>query len=111
MYVKNCEFRRYSRGTDAADLAQICEGVSLCLRVAVGHDQRLHEDRRIILRRATGIADFNDPVDGTNTVGLDSTNHGIIVLLHEIAFGDVIRATFGAEDQESVEPSSVIHLP
>jgi len=35
----------------------------------------------------------------------------VVVLLHEIAFGDVIRAAFRAEDQETVEPRPVIHLP
>src|SRR5207244_11513418 len=48
---------------------------------------------------------------GANAVRLDATNEGVMVLLHEIAFGDVIRAAFGAEDQEAVEPHPVIHLP
>ena len=53
---------------DAADLAQVRERVRLRLRVAVRHDEREGEDGRIVLRRATGIADFNDAVHGTNAV-------------------------------------------
>src|SRR5947208_3884612 len=47
---------------DAADLAQVRERVRLRLRVTVRHDQRQSEDGRIVLRRATSIADFNDAV-------------------------------------------------
>ena len=57
------------------------------------------------------IADFNDAVHGTNPVGLDAADERVMVLLHEFAFADVIRAAFGAEDQEAVEPRPVIHLP
>jgi hypothetical protein len=96
---------------DAADLAQVRERVRLRLRVAVRHDEREGEDGRIVLRRATGIADFNDAVHGTNAVGLDAADERVVVLLHEFAFADVIRAAFGAEDQEAVEPRPVIHLP
>src|SRR5207247_6137769 len=80
----------------AADLAQVRERVRLRLRVAVRHDQRQSEDGRIVLRSTTVVADFNDAVHGANTVSLDATHDGVVVLLHQIAFGDVIRAAFGA---------------
>src|SRR5437867_8185646 len=75
--------------SDTADLAQVRKGVSLRLRVAVRHDEREGEDRRIVLRRATSITDFNDAIHGANTISLDATHDGVVVLLHEIAFGDV----------------------
>src|SRR5438128_5664425 len=64
---------------DAADLAQVRERVGLRLRVTVRHDERQREDGRIVLRRATRIADFNDTVDGANTVGLDAAYEAIVV--------------------------------
>src|SRR6058998_1914773 len=59
---------------DAADLAQVRECVSLCLRVAVRHDERESEDGWIVLRRAAAIADFNDALHGANAVGLDAAH-------------------------------------
>jgi hypothetical protein len=96
---------------DAADLVQVRERMSLRLCVAMRHNEREGEDRRIVLRRATGIADFDDAVHGTNAVGLDAADERVVVLLHEFAFTDVIRAAFRAEDQEAVEARPVIHLP
>jgi hypothetical protein len=64
-----------------------------------------------VLRRATGVTDLNDAVHGANTVRLDAAHDGVVVLLHEIAFRDVISAAFGAEDQEAVEARPVIHSP
>src|SRR6266487_1900604 len=92
-------------------LFRSCECVSLRLRVAVRHDECQSEDGGIVLRRATRIADFNDAVHGANAVGLDAAHHDVVVLLHEIAFRDVIRAAFGTEDQEAVEARPVIDLP
>src|SRR5437667_7672493 len=43
---------------------------------------------------------FDDAVHGAHAIRLDATNEGVVILLHEIAFGDVIRAAFGTEDQE-----------
>jgi hypothetical protein len=40
----------------------------------MSHDERECEDGRIILRRATGFADFNNAVHGTNAVGLDAAD-------------------------------------
>jgi hypothetical protein len=96
---------------DAADLAQVRERVSLRLRVAVRYDESESEDGRIVLRRTTRIADFNDTVHGANAVGLNAAQDGVVVLLHQIAFGDVIRAAFGTEDEEAVEARPVIDLP
>src|SRR5688572_14226154 len=96
---------------DAADLAKVRECVSLCLRVTVRHNKCESEDGRVVLRRAASIADFNDAVHGANTVGLNAPHERVVVLLHQIAFGDIIRAAFGAEDQEAVELRPVIHLP
>ena len=96
---------------DAADLVQVRERVRLCRRITVRHDEREGEDGRIILWRATGIADFNDTVHGTNTVLLDAADERVVVLLHEVAFRDIIRAAFGTEDQETVEARPVINLP
>ena len=79
--------------------------------VAVRRDERESEDGRIILRRATGFADFNDAVHGTNAVGLDAADERVVVLLHKFAFADVIRAAFRAEDEEAVKPRPIIHLP
>jgi len=94
---------------NAADLAKVRKRVSLCLRVAVRHDERESEDGRIILRRATSIADFNDAVHSPKAIGLDAADKHVVVLLHQIAFGDVIRAAFGTEDQEAVEPRPESH--
>ena len=96
---------------DAADLGQVLEGQRLGFRVAVSRHERQREDGRIVLRRATAIADLDDAVHGANTVGLDAADDRVVVLLHEIAFADVVGATFGAEDQETVEPRPVIDLP
>ena len=62
---------------------------------------------RIVLRRATAVADFNDAVHGGQAVGLHATHDGVVVLLHEIAFGDIVGAAFGAEDQEAGEARPV----
>src|SRR5947208_15865451 len=64
-----CEVKQVR--ADAADLAQVRECVSLRLRVAMRHDESESKDGRIVLRRATGIADLNDAVRSANTVGLD----------------------------------------
>ena len=93
---------------DAADLAQACERMSLRLRVTVSYSKRESEDGRIVLRRATRIADFDDAVHGPKTIRLDAAHQGVVVLLHQIAFGDVIRAAFGTEDEEAVEAGPVI---
>jgi hypothetical protein len=85
---------------DAADLAHVRERVSLCLSVTVGDGKRQNEDGWIVLGRAASIADLNDAVDGTDSVGLDATENRLVVLLHEIAFRDVKRASFGAEDKD-----------
>src|ERR1043166_5859555 len=45
---------------DAADLAEVRERVSLRLRVTVCNGECEGEDRRIVLRRATAVADFDD---------------------------------------------------
>src|SRR5207248_1041213 len=45
---------------NAADLAQVRERVRLRRHVTVRRDERQSEDRRIILRRTAGIADFDD---------------------------------------------------
>src|ERR1051326_7114541 len=96
---------------DAADLAQARECVSLRLCLTVSCHEGKSEDGRIVLRRATRIADFHDAIDGANTVRLDAAHDRVMVLLHEIAFGDVIGAAFGAEDEEAVEASPVLDLP
>jgi hypothetical protein len=85
--------------------------VRLCLRFAVRHDERECENGRIVLRRAARIADLNDAVHDANTICLDAADERVVVLLHEIAFADVIRAAFSAEDQEAIEPRPVIDLP
>ena len=92
-------------------LARFWKARALASCVAVSRHERQREDSRIVLRRATGFADFNDAVHGANTVGLDAADDRVVVLLHQFAFADVIRATFGAEDQEAVEPRPVIDLP
>ena len=74
---------------------------------AVRHDEREGEDRRIVLRRATAVTDFDDAVHGSNAVRLDAADKSVVVLLHEVPFDDVIRAAFRAEDQEAVEPGPV----
>jgi len=69
---------------NAADLAQVCERMSLRRHITVRYHEREGEDRRIVLRRAAGIADFNDAVHGADTVGLDAAdvlaqlNYGLI---------------------------------
>ena len=64
---------------------QVRERVRLRLGVTVRDGERQSEDGRIVLGRATGIADLNDAVDGTNTIGLDATDNRVVILLHEIA--------------------------
>ena len=96
---------------DAADLAQVRECVSLRLRVAVRHDERESEDGRIVLRRATASLISTMRFTARMPSALMQRTMRVVVLLHQIAFGDVIRAAFGAEDQEAVEPRPVIHLP
>jgi len=85
--------------------------VRLCLRFAVRHDERECENGRIVLRRTARIADLNDAVHDANTICLDAADERVVVLLHEIAFADVIRAAFSAEDQEAIEPRPVIDFP
>ena len=70
---------------DAADLVQARKRVSLRLGVTVRDGQREGENGRIVLRRASGIADLNDAVYRTDTVRLDATDNRVVVLLHEIA--------------------------
>ena len=96
---------------DAADLVQVRERVRLRRHITVRHDEREGEDGRVVLRRATGIADLNDAVHSADAVGLDASNERVVVLLHEVAFTDVIRAALGAEDEEAVEPRPVIDGP
>src|SRR5439155_8112453 len=78
---------------------------------AVRQEERDGEDRRIVLRRATAVTDFDDAVHGSNAVRLDAADKSVVVLLHQVPFDDVIRAAFRAEDQEAVEPGPVIHFP
>jgi len=96
---------------DAADLAEVLEGQGLGFSIAVRGHQREGEDGRIVLRRPAAVADLDDAVHGAHTVRLDAADHTIVVLLHEIAFADVVSATLGTEDQEAVEPRPVIHGP
>ena len=96
---------------DAANLPELLECKRLGLGAAVSRHQGQGEDGRIILRRPARIADFNDAVHSAHTVGLDAADQSVVVLLHEILFGDVIGAAFGTEDQETVEPGPVIDLP
>jgi len=96
---------------DTADLAEVLKRQRLGFGVAVSCHQRQSKNGRIVLRRAAAIADFNDAVHGANTIRLDAANNRVVVLLHEIAFGDVIRAAFSAEDEETVEARPIIDLP
>ena len=96
---------------DAADLAQVLESQGLGGRVAVCRHQRQGEDGRIVLGRATAVADLDDAVHGADAVGLDAADQRVVVFLHQIALADVVGAALGAEDQEPVEPGPVIDLP
>ena len=96
---------------DTADLVQVREGVSLGVRIAVSDDEGEGEDGRVILRRATRIADFDDAIHDTKTVRLDATHEGVVVFLHEMTFRDVVSAAFRAEDEETVKAHPVIHFP
>src|SRR5205823_3649163 len=96
---------------DAADLPELLECERLGFSVAVSGHQGQGEDRGVVLRSTARIADFDDAIHGANTVGLDAADQSVVVLLHEILFGDVIGAAFGTEDQETVETGPVIHFP
>src|ERR1051325_3587633 len=96
---------------DAADLAQVRESVRLRGGAAMRSHQRERKDRRIVLRRATRIADFNDAIHNTNAILLDAANDCIMVLLHEIAFADVVSPAFGAKNQKTIESRPVIDFP
>jgi hypothetical protein len=52
---------------NAADLVQVRERVRLRLGITMRDGQREGEDGRIVLGRASGIADLNDAVDGTDS--------------------------------------------
>src|SRR5882672_286598 len=41
----------------------------------------------------------------------DESVKRVVVLFHEFAFIDVISASFGTEDQETIESRPVIHFP
>ena len=92
-------------------LARFWKARALASGVAVSGHERQGEDGRIVLRRATAVADLDDAVHGANTVRLDAADDRVVVLLHQIALADVIGAALGAEDQEPVEPGPVIDLP
>ena len=92
-------------------LARFWKASALASGAAVSGHEGQREDGRIVLRRPAAVADLDDAVHGANTVGLDAADNRVVVLLHQIAFGDVVGATFGAEDQEPVEPGPVIDLP
>src|SRR5262249_50716075 len=48
---------------------------------------------------------------GTNTVLLDAAHDRVMVLLHQVAFSDVIGSAFSAEDEQAVETHPVIYSP
>src|SRR5206468_4199636 len=87
------------------------ESQSLAFSIAVGCHECHCKDRWIILRSATAVADFDNAVYGANTIRLDTANHRVVVLLHEVALAEVIRAAFGTKDEEAVEPRPIIHFP
>src|SRR5439155_1282816 len=53
---------------DTADLAEVLEGQCLGFGVAVSCHQRQSKNGRIVLRRASAIADFNNAVHGANAI-------------------------------------------
>ena len=96
---------------DPADLAEVLESQCLGFGAAVCGHQCEGKDGRIILRRATAVADLDDAVHGAHAVRLNAADEGVVVLLHEIRLTDVIGSALGAEDQEAVEAGPVIDLP
>jgi hypothetical protein len=52
-------------GADAADLGQVLESQSLGFRRAVSGYEGQRKHSRVVLRRATAVADLNDAVHGT----------------------------------------------
>src|SRR6185369_3114842 len=98
-------------GADPADLGQVLESQSLGFTGTVSRCEGQRKHSRVVLRRPTAVADFDDALHGANTVQLDAADHCVVVLLHQIAFGDVVGSTLGAEDQEPVEPGPVVDLP
>jgi hypothetical protein len=98
-------------GADAADLGQVQEGQSLGFRAAVSRHEGQRKNSRIVLRRTAAVADLNDALYGANTVCLDASNDGVVVLPHQVALADVVGATFGAQDQEPVKAGPFIDLP
>src|SRR5262249_19848221 len=96
---------------DTADLCQALKRQGLGLIAAVGSHQSQREDCRIVLWHATAVADFNDAVHGTNTIRRDAANDRVMVLLHKVAFSDVIGSAFTAEDEETAKPRPASRSP
>ena len=94
---------------NTADLAEVLEGQGLAGRIAMSSHQREGEDGRVVLGRTAAVADFHDPIHGADAVGLDAADQRVVVLVHQIALGDVVGAALGAEGQEPVQAGPVMH--
>ena len=88
----------------AADPRQGLEGR---LVAHAGRD-RQGEDRRIVPRRATRVADRDDRPDRPRRVGVQAADHRLRVLDREGPLGRVVRAPLAAQDQEPLEPLPVV---
>jgi len=76
---------------------------------ARGHRQG--EDRRIVLRRPSLVAQARDLGDRPRAVGRQASLHGLGVLARELPLGRVVTPALRAEDQEAAEPRPVVHGP
>jgi hypothetical protein len=70
--------------------------------------QREGEQRRVVLRRAAGLADLNDARHRPLAVHRDGAQHRRGVLTRQHAIAGIVAAAFGPEDQEAVQPLPVI---
>ena len=84
---------------DPTDLGQALKGQRLGFRCRTSGCHGESEHGRIVLGSSTAFADLDDALDGANAVGLEAANDGVVILLHQIAFSDVV--TYGVNPLHS----------
>src|ERR1051325_8854101 len=97
--------------SNAAYRGQGSERHVLGVGIAMRRGERQSEDGGIVLRRETAIRHFNDASDHALAVGLDAADDGVVVLLDQVLLADVVSATLGTEDQETIKSRPVVHCP
>src|SRR4029079_15945077 len=81
------------------------------LRVAQARGEGEREERRVVLRRTTALADLDNALHDAHAILGDARDDRLRVLTRERSLGDVERAALRSEDEKTLEARPVVDGP